>query len=135
MSQENVEIVRRIAQVWNQGGWQRVADAGLLQEDVEYHDDAGWPEARSTVGVSALVQRFEEVLESLGRDSKVEIEELVDAGEHVVAIFRFRGTAPASGLPHDYRWGYVYRVRDGQVDYMQAYLQPEQALEAAGLAE
>jgi ketosteroid isomerase-like protein len=49
--------------------------------------------------------------------------------------FRFFGEARASGIPHDYLWGFLCRVRDGQVDYIQAYLDPEAALRAAGLRE
>jgi hypothetical protein len=104
-----VEIVRLATDAWNRGGWKAVTDAGLLDDEVEYHDDPRWPEARSTVGPAALAERFEEVLEVLGADAKAELEEVFDAGEQVVLIFRFRGQARASGIPHDYRWGYRYR--------------------------
>jgi ketosteroid isomerase-like protein len=135
MSQENVEVVRRMAQAWNEGGWEGVADRDLLHPAVEYHDDRRWPEARSAVGVSALVARFVEVMDVMGKEAKVEVEELLDAGENsVVLICRFTGEARASGLHHDYRWGFVCRVADQQITYIQAYLEPESALEAAGLS-
>jgi len=64
------------------------------------------------------------------------VEELFDFGEDgVVMIFRFRGEARASHIRHDYRWGYVCRVRDGQLNYIHAYLDPQDALQAAGLRE
>ena len=136
MSQENVEIVRRIVEVWNRSGWEGCDEEGLLDPDIEYHDDRRWPEARSAHGVAALIERFEEVLEVLGQDAESEIERLSDAGgEQVVLIFRFRGEARASGIHHDYRWGYLCRIRDGRVTFIQAYLAPEEALEAAGLSE
>jgi ketosteroid isomerase-like protein len=136
MSQENVEIVRRVTEVWNQGGWEAVIDEGLLHPDIEYHDDKKWPEARSAFGTSALVERFVEVMEVLGKDAEVEVEELFDCGEGRVAmIFRFRGEARASGIRHEYRWGYICRVRDGQLNYIHAYLDPQEALKAAGLSE
>src|SRR6188508_1406577 len=122
MSEENVEIVRKMTDVWNETGWQGVADYGLLHPQVEYHDDKRWPEARSTSGVTELVERFEEILEVLGREAQVELEEVLDpGGDQVVSIFRFSGEARASGIQHDYRWGYVFRIRNGQIDYMQAY--------------
>jgi ketosteroid isomerase-like protein len=136
MSQENLEVVRRMAQVWNQAGWNGVAEQGLLHPEVEYHDDRKWPEARSAVGPSALVERFVEVMDVLGKDAKVEVEELIDAGgDLVVMIFRFTGEARASGIQHDYRWGFVCRVRERQLAYIRAYLDPREALEAAGLSE
>jgi ketosteroid isomerase-like protein len=136
MSQENVEVVRRMAEVWNEAGWQGVVDKGLLHPEVEYHDDRRWPEARSAFGTSALVERFGEIMEVLGKEAEVDVEQLVDSGgDRVVVIFRFTGEARASGIRHDYRWGYVCRVRNGQIDYIQAYLEPEGALEAAGLRQ
>jgi ketosteroid isomerase-like protein len=136
MSQENVAVVRRMVAAWNEAGWEGVADRNLLHPAVEYHDDKRWPGARSAVGAPALVTRFAEVMDVLGKDAKVEVEELLDGGEDsVVLIFRFTGEARASGIHHDYRWGFVCRVEDQQITYIQAYLEPEKALEAAGLSE
>src|SRR3954452_8884649 len=136
MSQENVEFVRKVAKIWNLAGWQGVADSGLLHPKVEYHDDRRWPEARSTVGPVDLVKRFDEVLEVLGEESRVEVEQVLDGGgDQVVSIFRFGGVGRASGIHHDCRWGYVWRLQGGQIAYMQAYLAPEEALEAAGLRQ
>jgi ketosteroid isomerase-like protein len=136
MSGENVEVVRRMVEAWNDGGWEGVAEHGLLHPDVEYRDDERWPEARSAVGVPALVERFAEVMEVLGKEATVEVEELLDAGtDSVVMVFRFAGEGRASGLQHDHRWGFLCRVREGQIAYIQAYLDPNDALEAAGLTE
>src|SRR5262245_24335402 len=133
MSQENLEVVRRMGSAFNRGGWQTAIDEGLLDPRIEYHDDRRWPEARSATGTSALVERFVEVMEVLGKDARVEIEELFDCGDdRVVMIFRFSGEARASVIRHNYRWAFLCRVRDGQIDYLQAYLDPEAAREAAG---
>ena len=130
-----MEIVRRMVEAWNEAGWEGVADHGLLRPDVEYHDDEKWPEARSAIGASALVERFVEVMDVLGKDATVEVEELLDAGaDRVVMVFRFTGEGRASGIQHDHRWGFVCRVKERQIDYVQAYLDPNEALEAAGLS-
>jgi len=81
MSQENVEIVRTMAELFNQGGWESAIDEGLLHPQIEYHDDKKWPEARSAFGPSGLVERFVEVMEVLGKDAQVEVEELLDCGD------------------------------------------------------
>jgi ketosteroid isomerase-like protein len=81
------------------------------------------------------VERFVEVMDVLGRNATVEVEEVLDAGDDtVVMIFRFAGEARASGIRHEYRWGFVCRVNEGRIGYIQAYLEPESALAAAGLA-
>jgi ketosteroid isomerase-like protein len=136
MSHENVEVVRKMAEVWNEGGWGGVISEGLIHPEIEYRDDEKWPEARSAFGTVALIERFDEVMEVLGKNAEVEVEELLDpGGDLVVMIFRFRGEARASGIRHEYRWGFVCRVRGGQIDYIQAYLETDRALEATGLRE
>jgi ketosteroid isomerase-like protein len=136
MSQENVELVRRMAEVWNEAGWEGVANRNLLDPEVEYHDDRRWPEARSVVGPAALVERFSEIMDVLGKNATAQVEKVVDAGgDSVALIFRFTGEARASGLHHEYRWGFVCRVSEGRIAYIQAYLDPDEALKAAGLSE
>ena len=56
-----------MAEAWNEAGWEGVADQGLLDPQVEYHDDRKWPEARSALGPSALVRRFREVMDGWAR--------------------------------------------------------------------
>jgi ketosteroid isomerase-like protein len=136
MSQENVEIVRRLGEVWNESGFAGLIEAGLVHPEVEYHDDARWPEARSTFGTSAFLERFSDFMDVFGGEARVETEQVLDGdGDRVVSIFRLTGRGRASGLPHEHRWGYLCRVRDGQIYFMQAFLEPEQALEAAGVRD
>jgi ketosteroid isomerase-like protein len=131
-----IEAVRRMVEIWNQAGWEGVADQGLLHPEVEYHDDRRWPEARSTVGPRALADRFVEILDVLGKDARAEVEEVLDpGGDSVVLIVRFTGEARSSGIRHDYRWAFLCRVKDGQITYLQASLDPEQARQAAGITE
>ena len=135
MSPGNVEIVRRMAEVWNERGWQGVVDDGLLHPDIEYHDDPDWPEARSAYGTKALVDRFDEVLEAIGQRGQTTVEQTVAHGAHVGLVFRLTGEGSASQIPYAHSWGFLCRVRDGQVDYIQAYLDPTQAIEAVGASE
>ncbi len=80
------------------------------------------------------MERFGEVMDVLGKDARVQLEEVLDAGgDSVVMIFRFAGEARASGLQHEYRWGFVCRVSERRIAYIHAYLDPDEALEAAGL--
>jgi ketosteroid isomerase-like protein len=135
MSQENVEIVRRMTQVWNARGWQGVVDDGLLHPDIEYHDDPDWPEGRSASGTDALVERFDEVLEAIGHRGHAAVEQTVAHGAHVALVFRLTGEGSASRIPYGYRWGFLCRIRDGQIDYIQAHLDATAALDAVELSE
>jgi ketosteroid isomerase-like protein len=68
-------------------------------------------------------------------DWELEIEELLDAGDKVVAIMHQHGRAKATGLPVDMDLAQVWTIRDGKEVRMEMYANPEEALEAAGLAE
>jgi ketosteroid isomerase-like protein len=135
MSRENVELVRRMAEIWNLRRWRGVAGEGLLHPAVEYHDDPGWPESRSARGTDALIARFDEFEDAIAQDGRVEVERIEAAGDYVALVFRLTGTGTASQAPYTYSWGFLCRVRDGQIDYIQAYLDAKQALESVGLSE
>jgi ketosteroid isomerase-like protein len=135
MSRENVELVRRMAQAWNERGWQGVVDDGLLDPDVEYHDDQDWPEARSTHGEQALVERFDEIMEAIGKRGHAEVKRTVAHGSHVALVFQLSGEGTTSDVPYAHSWGFLCRVKGDRIDYIQAYLSAEEALEAASLSE
>jgi uncharacterized protein len=46
---------------------------------------------------------------------------IIDGGEHVVVVGRYRGTAKASGAVLDSQYCHVYRFRDGKVVSFQQY--------------
>ena len=55
-------------------------------------------------------------------DSTLALERFVDAGDHVVAIGRTRGTVRASGSRYDVPVAHVWAVRDGRVTGVQYYV-------------
>lgn len=71
-------------------------------------------------------------------DSKVEIQNLYLAGDCVVQIGRTRGTARATGAPFDAAEVHVWRVRDGRIAGLTAYVDTDElgrALRAASEKE
>ncbi|HEX8845659.1 MAG TPA: nuclear transport factor 2 family protein [Pyrinomonadaceae bacterium] len=80
-------------------------------------------------------QGIEGVQASLGKllahiDSLVEVEEMISAGDHVVAIARTRGTARASGASFDIRAVHVWTVADGSILRFEAYIDTPAMLSA-----
>ena len=65
-------------------------------------------------------------------NAAIEIERVFDAGERQVIFVRFRGRS-SSDVPHEHLWGYLVEMSDGLIAVFQAYCEPEEALEAAGL--
>lgn len=59
-------------------------------------------------------------------------EQLLDAGDHVVALGRYTGTAKATGTALDAQFAHVWRFADGKVASFQQYADTHQANRALG---
>ena len=58
-----------------------------------------------------------------------------DLGSRLVAIGHIRTRGKASGAVTEVPLGYVIDIRNGKITRIRSYLDPRQALEAAGLSE
>jgi ketosteroid isomerase-like protein len=66
----------------------------------------------------------------------IDLERMVDAGDDkAVGTFHQRATGKASGVPVELRMGLLYEFRDGQIARMTNFLDPAEALKAAGVSE
>jgi len=92
-------------------------------------DDAG-----PIHGVDAMRAYVQDWLDDFD-ELRVEAEELIDAGELVVAVQRISGRAKASGIETELRYAVVYTIRDGKIVRGREYWERAQALEAVGLRE
>jgi ketosteroid isomerase-like protein len=64
----------------------------------------------------------------------VEIEELREVGDHVLFVLHQRAKGSSSGIEVETKSWNVYSFREGKLARIQLFLEPAQALEAAGLA-
>jgi ketosteroid isomerase-like protein len=133
MSQENVEVVRRVYAAFAARDWEALAD--LCHPDLDYE----------TLGVAPGRLRgfrtttdFFDTWAALYGEFRVEAEEIVEAGDHVVALERHS----ASGLKGSEAEGMVghsfaclFTFRDGKVSQVKEYATREEALEATGVRE
>ena len=136
MSQENVEIVRRIY------------DAAAQHDDVTpfevYAEDIVWDlsKARRAAvnakpiyrGHDGVRQGWRDVLSVFG-EVEIEVVELIDAGDQVLAAIRERQVGRASGVPVEARHTAVWTLANGKVTRLQLFDDRQEALEAAGLRE
>jgi ketosteroid isomerase-like protein len=139
MSQENVEVVRRLFEAF-QGVWQRgdpgaLFDSGLLADDAEWIPFRGWPGPQSYRGRDEFVEFWSTWTEDFEGWS-VELERLIDAAdEQVVGLFHQTATGRGSGVPVKLHFGMLCELENGRVIRMRNYTDPAEALEAAGLSE
>ena len=139
MSQENVEIVRRLFEAWRQGGdaWERGDHTWVVEFFTQVAEWRGFADAidnpirRGHDEIRRMadewVRNFEHV--------RIESEEFIDAGDHVVVPARVRGRGRASGVVIELPINYVFTLRGGMVERVRDYRERAQALEAAGLRE
>jgi ketosteroid isomerase-like protein len=132
MSRENVEIVRRAAEGYNRAGVEALHD--FLDPDVEFTEDPRFPEAGVYRGRDAVEAYFRQFLEQMAGHA-LEVEEIVDAGDDVVAVVRERARGTSSAAEVEWRAAFVWTMRDGTAVRGRAYLDPSEALAAVGLSE
>jgi hypothetical protein len=63
------------------------------------------------------------------------LERLIEAGDRVVTLIRVRAVTARDEVELEHAPGAVWTVRDGKVVRVEFYLDPEEALRAAGVAE
>ncbi len=127
MSQENVEIVRRIYESINAGDW----DAAFrdVDEDAELETQLS-----GSFGAGARLTFYEDQAAAFAFLS-VDLDEILDAGDQIVALLRVRGQPHGSTAEIKVRVGNLWTIRDGTVVSLHSFPKREEALEAAGLSE
>jgi ketosteroid isomerase-like protein len=132
MSQENVRVVRRAYEAWNEG------DMDALRE--LYDPDTmivtgieGWPEPPPTIGREAVMRQWERQREAWDIDTVEPISDFIAGGDRVVVRFIWRGTGYGPAVNMEMTG--VYTVRKGRIFLIEFFRDHEEALEAVGLSE
>ena len=114
MSHDNVEIVRRAYAAFNRRDFDTALEA--VDPNIEWHQITQFPDRAVYRGREEMRQRFwsEQLVEQFG-DFRIEVEEFIDAGDHVVMIGQVIGHGSASGLDFRLRVVNVLELRDGRV--------------------
>ena len=132
MSRENVEGFRRAVEAWNTGGpdaWER-----HLPEHVEWHDAPDVPDRTVHRGRKAVVGYLRDLVEVIGQ-FEIDLEEVIDAGEQMVAVFRINVHGRHSGVALDTPWIQIVDFVDGRPIRVRNFTTREQALEVVGLLQ
>jgi len=137
MSQENVATITRLYDEFLSRP-ERVFDPGIFQffdPAVELRQSASFLGTEGTFhGYDGLARSAREVFETF-RDLHWVPIRLIASGDQVVAIFEARGYGKHSGVAVNVRGGHVWTLRGGRIVAWHIYMDPTQALEAAGLSE
>lgn len=135
MSAENVEVVRTMFDsLAEMDAFSPTAASRLLEichPDVEWDVSRLWPDGQIYRGRSGVVRFFRRWL-GAWETYDFEVEEVLDAGAHVVVMLRERGRAKGTGAEVNHRFAQVWTLRDGRVVLWRAYAGREEALAALG---
>ena len=132
MSEENVEIVRRVIASGTDGDFETML--ALHDPDWEGFIPEAYPVAGTWLGLDGVRGFVEEWLDAWDA-FRIDPEEFIDGGNAVVAVVRYWGRGRGSGVEVTDRWFYAYRLRDGRVVSWRLCGSRAEALEAVGLAE
>jgi ketosteroid isomerase-like protein len=131
MSQENVAIVQRFADHWNETGEPLWAE---MDPEVVFEIDPGSFVAgtyNGHDGVRTLLRLTAEVFDEF----QLELDELIDAGDAVLALGRIRARGVKSGATGTQQGALLFRFSNGRIVLYRSYLRRQEALEAVGLRD
>ena len=135
MSAENVEAFKQAVEACNRRDLDTFME--LFDPEVETHPLTvamfGQEETvyRGHEGIRRFIRDVHEVLSEM----QIELVEIRDLGERIVASGRVRGRGRASGAEIESPISWLVQFKSGKVIRMRDFLDFREALEAAGLAE
>ena len=130
MSEENVELTRRVFDAWNRGDYEAWIE--LFDRDCEFRPLRAQLERQPYRGHDGLRQ-FERDMTQDWEQVRFALDEVREVGDQVVVFARFHGRGRASGATVDIPIGVVGKVREGKIAEARMFSDPDEALEAAGL--
>ena len=133
MSEENVDIVRRAVEEFNERGFDGIADSDLVTDDFEFHEPPEQPAPRVARGREE-VQKIGGEFDAAWEEHRSELREVraVDADRVLlVTVEHFKGR---DGIEVEAPFAAIFTVRDGKLARWEAFWDKQKALEAAGLS-
>jgi ketosteroid isomerase-like protein len=140
LSQENVEVVRRIYELVLASG--RLGDPAaaevmpqLFDPEVELRQMSSMIDTAGDFhGYQGLADAAREILQAT-TDIGYVAEEVRAVGDQVATVALVSGTGRLSGAPFESRTGQLFTLRNGRVVRWEAFDDPADAFRAAGLSE
>jgi ketosteroid isomerase-like protein len=131
MSQENIETVRRASELMERREWEAMGD--LFDPNVELHGTVGGLEESKVLrGLVQIIGAFDAEGEEVWEEHRIEPQEFIDTGDRVVVLQR-EYQRSKSGVELVADTATILDLRDGRIVRIQGYMNPTEAMEAAGL--
>jgi len=131
MAPHDVDAIRSVYERWAEGDFE--AGVHLFDPDVELVIRPEFPDAGTYVGIEGVRSYTRGFLEPWLRIT-IEAEELIEAGDHVIAAVLQRGVGEGSGIETELRYYHLWSLRAGKVVRLETFRERELVRAAAGLA-
>jgi len=133
MSQENVEIVRRMYAAW--GARDLDALLEVTDPESEFRTSGSFPDLEPIYRGHQGMRSFWEAMLVPWESFRIDLERIVEGHDCAAVAIRFRARGKGSGVPTDLRQGHAIRFKNARIVKLSAHKSFESALEAAGLSE
>ena len=135
MSQENVERLGRLFELFSEAelNWEAISE--LVDPDIVWEVRSDFPDAAVYTGYEGL-RRLNDAFDDVVEETWYLPLEYIETGSHVVVPLRWGGRGKGSRTPFAEReetW--VLTLRDGRIGRVREYATKQEALEAVGLSE
>jgi ketosteroid isomerase-like protein len=134
MSQDNVEVVRRLYEHWARGDFSTIGffDAEIVYSRIGTETPGMEGEWRGLEGLSEGTREYF----SAFSDLRIEAERIIDLGDdRVLVLTRQTAHGKLSRVPFEHELADLMTLKDGKIVAMGAYWHRAEALEATGLTE
>jgi ketosteroid isomerase-like protein len=131
MSSENLELVRTAMQSFNLDGVDAIADQ--ISPDFETTTPPSLSVEPDTYRGPEGVRRWFDAWEGTMDEVRFDVDELVDAGDRVIAVSRMVARSHTTGIEVEQAVAMVWTIRDGRAVRLDPYATREEAVRAVGL--
>jgi ketosteroid isomerase-like protein len=124
----NAELIHELTAKWNSGDVDGVFE--FYTEDAEIRTGPHWPEQATYRGLEAITATSKEWA-SLWDRLQIEVDELVEYGDKLVAVGAWRMRGTASGIAGQMPIFIVFTIRDGKIAVLEWFADRDTAVAAA----
>jgi hypothetical protein len=110
-------------------------DFDLLHPDIRWRTRADLPDSATYSGHDEVATLLAEWFGGAFDDVRIEVEDLLDAGDRVVAVLRLHGRVRGSTREVAMSEAHVLTMRNGMATEIHEYATKAEALKAVGLGE
>jgi ketosteroid isomerase-like protein len=130
VTSERVAILRSWTEKFNRGDYD--AAMGALDPEIELHEWPTGPGAQAYSGHDGVRQALDNWFEAW-EWMQVEIEDIVEAGDHFLVTMHQRAKGKGSSVEVEIKSFNVYTFRDDKIIRIELFTERDPALAAAGL--